>query len=1138
MASDVLRLYFEVAGVVSDQSRKREMQPSWLMLRFLVELYSRFLRAGLPSRLAMVCFLWAFFSGFFPARAETGRIKKVIHQYALTSANDFPQRDPRDWRLLASNDGGLTWTTLDVRTDEVFQARQQRKVYPIDNSIAFETYRLQIDRVRDPNSASSVQLAEIELMGQTDDDRAPEPLFTDEISAQGDNPPAETTVNLFDGRVETKWLDWATNETTRSSWIQWRYGVPTETLVTNISQLLALRTRAGDGFPVKFEAVVGGWLRAGNRLCLVDATGCIELADLDGAADMTPGQKVLLTGASGWGDNQIRIRDGRVSTLGSTADTNPERISLGQPLLQGDDLRWVEIAGEIQYQHSTGAEISFDIQDGTSSMRVHLRDPAKAGPLPPSGTRVSVRGICLGAFDERGQWVAADLWAAGWDSLSMLDSRAVSELPPLASPRPVQALEAPPGTTTLTTIQQIRRLNESQIRSRPHVRIRGIVTDELEGFIQDNTAGIEVNFTGDAKRKITGLGDYIDVDGWAGLDDVGNPVVSMDQVFVLGRGKLPEPQRLTLSQLMSGRIDGQWIEVDGVVRSTDGSHLVMICDGRELMATMGAATDGLVNQLVDAEVRVRGVGVTAMDDEGRVQGIRLLIPSLEQVDVVAPPSDPRMLPVRKIGSLLGLNGPRESFHRVKVEGVVTLQENHKIFLRDDTGNAMAILKEDVMLDARFGHSRWSYWQTPATTSAEPGMSFNPGDRVEVVGFPETHRYSPVLTEVTLTKLGAAQPVKPVEITANGIEEGGLDSSLVKFAGILRGQTTIGAFIVLAVEWQDRTLQVMVPPIDGSSLKIPLGSRVQVTGICQVDPAPYPELGLGFGAVRFLARSPDDLVVLARPSWWTMQRALALIGGMTAILLGSLVWIKELRRQVGERTAQLSAEIELREHTERRHALDQERARIANDLHDDLGANLTQIIFLSERVEVARHDGQDVTHWFDRIPATARRTIQSLDEIVWAINPRHDSLESLANYLSQFAQEYLTLAGMRCVLDVPMVLPSVQLSAEVRHNLLLATREALQNSVTHGAATEVRLTLNLDENGVTITIADNGKGFDAGSVSSAGNGLRNIRRRLEAVGGRREITSRLGQGTVVTLFVPQKLLYSRVIDRSVASNQEL
>jgi signal transduction histidine kinase len=219
-------------------------------------------------------------------------------------------------------------------------------------------------------------------------------------------------------------------------------------------------------------------------------------------------------------------------------------------------------------------------------------------------------------------------------------------------------------------------------------------------------------------------------------------------------------------------------------------------------------------------------------------------------------------------------------------------------------------------------------------------------------------------------------------------------------------------------------------------------------------------------------------------------------------------------------------------------LEKERARIAKDLHDDLGANLTQIIFLSERVEVARHDGQETAQWFDLIPATAQQTIQSLDEIVWAVNPRHDTLESLANYLSQFAQQHLALANVRCVLDVPAVLPAVPLSAEVRHNLLLTTREALQNVARHAAATEVRLTLKLNDSGLNIVIADNGRGFDPNSGNSDGNGLHNMQRRLQEIGGRLELNSRPGHGTSVLLFVPQKALHAHVIGGNENLRQDL
>src|SRR5207248_1765210 len=176
-----------------------------------------------------------------------------------------------------------------------------------------------------------------------------------------------------------------------------------------------------------------------------------------------------------------------------------------------------------------------------------------------------------------------------------------------------------------------------------------------------------------------------------------------------------------------------------------GAHLLMTCYGRELIASISAGAANTVKDLVDAAVRVRGVGVTALDDQGRIQGIHLLIPSLEQLEIIDPPRDPFSLPLQPIGQLLGLSRPRESFHRVRVEGVLTLQDNQRFFLQDQTGSATAVFKEDVLLDPRFGRSRWLFWRIPQTNSpSKSEQHFSPGDRVQVVGFPETRGYSPVL----------------------------------------------------------------------------------------------------------------------------------------------------------------------------------------------------------------------------------------------------------------------------------------------------------------------------------------------------------------------------------------------------------
>jgi signal transduction histidine kinase/ligand-binding sensor domain-containing protein len=220
-----------------------------------------------------------------------------------------------------------------------------------------------------------------------------------------------------------------------------------------------------------------------------------------------------------------------------------------------------------------------------------------------------------------------------------------------------------------------------------------------------------------------------------------------------------------------------------------------------------------------------------------------------------------------------------------------------------------------------------------------------------------------------------------------------------------------------------------------------------------------------------------------------------------------------------------------ERLEQRHAVERERSRIAEDIHDDLGANLAQIVFLSQRAEGAILDRQAAAQWLHRIPATARRTIQSLDEIVWAINPKHDSLESLANYVSQFVQEHLKLAGIRCVLDVPTVLPPVPLSAEVRHNLVLSVREAVQNVVAHAAATETTVALQLDGENLTITVKDNGRGFDTSRKPDHGNGLTNMRRRIEDMGGSFAVNSQPGAGTAMQLTLLRTKLSGRADKRA-------
>ena len=205
----------------------------------------------------------------------------------------------------------------------------------------------------------------------------------------------------------------------------------------------------------------------------------------------------------------------------------------------------------------------------------------------------------------------------------------------------------------------------------------------------------------------------------------------------------------------------------------------------------------------------------------------------------------------------------------------------------------------------------------------------------------------------------------------------------------------------------------------------------------------------------------------------------------------------------------------------RHVLERERARIATDIHDNLGASLTRIVFLNERLESASREPAEVQRWSRQVKLSAQASIQSLDEIVWAIDPAHDTLESFSNYLYTFVQEYLTLAGVRCLLDIPTVVPAIELRSEVRHNLLLAIREAVHNIVVHAQASEVNISLRLQMETMEIVIADNGHGFDMTQAASDGHGLPNLSKRLQTIGGSMNISSSPSLGTKITFLIPIK-----------------
>jgi signal transduction histidine kinase len=255
---------------------------------------------------------------------------------------------------------------------------------------------------------------------------------------------------------------------------------------------------------------------------------------------------------------------------------------------------------------------------------------------------------------------------------------------------------------------------------------------------------------------------------------------------------------------------------------------------------------------------------------------------------------------------------------------------------------------------------------------------------------------------------------------------------------------------------------------------------------------------------------DTLAFVVLPhfweTWW-FKIALAAAG-----LTGLSLIVAQAQRRRYRRKLDL---------VQRQREMERERTRIAQDLHDELGTSLTQISMLSALAYREQTPSTEARGIIQQVRGRAREMVTALDEIVWAVNPKNDSLIELVNYFGHFADEFFRPTSIRCRLDIPKELPNRPVTAELRHHLFLAFKEAANNAARHSGATEVRVRVETRETSVVISLEDNGCGFEERVTSDQrrGNGLTNMKQRLETVGGHTQIQSIVGQGTLVAFHLP-------------------
>ncbi len=456
-----------------------------------------------------------------------------------------------------------------------------------------------------------------------------------------------------------------------------------------------------------------------------------------------------------------------------------------------------------------------------------------------------------------------------------------------------------------STANAVHSMPPEQAALKLPVHLRAVVTyydpyiDTRHGalFVRDASGGVFVSVP---FRPILPLhaGDMVSI---TGVTDPGDyaPVVAADEVRIIGASHLPmNPLRATLTVMQSGKTDGQWVEIEGRVRSAyladRNVFLEVATDGGSFTATSVREDGADYEALVDSLVLIQGNAAPQFNQQHQMVGVHIFFPSLKQVDVIEPaPDDPFDEPAVAVSQLFRYSTDPGLLHRVHVRGNVTL---------DWPGRTLCIM------DAKNGICM----QTEQPTEVPIGTL------VDVVGFPVIHQFKPTLEDATFRTAGG-DPVSniPAAITGGEALSDALDGKLVQLDAELIGKDLAAENPTLMLRSGRILFPAILPRSElDAAVRWKEGSSIHLTGICDVEVDPLStklsEGAVRTGSMQLLLQSASDVQVVRAPSWWTPQHALAAFASVGILVFASFAWIGVLRHRVAKQTQALrDSEVRLR-----------------------------------------------------------------------------------------------------------------------------------------------------------------------------------------------------------------------------------
>jgi signal transduction histidine kinase len=464
----------------------------------------------------------------------------------------------------------------------------------------------------------------------------------------------------------------------------------------------------------------------------------------------------------------------------------------------------------------------------------------------------------------------------------------------LASTIGQQQLSKEAALPTLTKAHDVHGLTSEQAARSYPVRLRAVVTyyDPFVDprhpavWVSDSSGGIYVEVSSVPEVPFK-AGDLVEITGASSAGGYA-PIVKASDSRVIGKSPLPSnPPRVTLAQMLTGTEDGQWVEVEGVVHAVreSGKNIELdlaLSDGNIMAATV---KEGGVDydSLIDARIRLRGNQAPGLNSRGAMTGVYLHFPNRDEIIVVEPaPAHPFALPISPVSGLFRFAPRPTSIHRVHIRGTVTLAWSGRLLCIQDGPQGLCA-------------------QTDQTATLPPG------EVADVIGFPVIGAFTPSLTRATYASAGFQQSVAAVAVTAGRALQSTHDAELVELQGQFVGQDETASDPNFVLSAQNHIFSVVLPAQSG--VRLPTwkkGTILKVVGICSLKGA-IDRAGIPWDthstpeSFRILLRSPQDVVVISSPSWWTPSHGMSMLGLAGALSLAVFAWVFVLRQQVHEQT---------------------------------------------------------------------------------------------------------------------------------------------------------------------------------------------------------------------------------------------